>query len=92
MNSDMNTNDGGPIHPIKLEDGAGGYQQLTGLSIRDWFAGQALQAIIHAPNCGPFASVANESYQYADAMMAEREKAAEKKQAQDDARGEGGPA
>ena len=86
MNSDMNTNDGGPIHPIKLEDGAGGYQQLTGISLRDWFAAKAMQGLLAADEGGGgtlpitewvWSDFACCAYKMSDAMLA--------------ARGDGGP-
>lgn len=49
------------------------------LSLRDWFAGQALAALIaHIGHDAPTAH-AEEAYVYADAMIAAREATAEKK-------------
>jgi len=39
-------NDGGPAFPGREEDGQGGYDQHVGMSLRDWFAGQAFAGIV----------------------------------------------
>ncbi len=61
-------NDGGPAFPVNAEiyNGTG----LCGMTLRDWFAGQALTrlAFEHKPN-----AAASWAYQYADAMIAARE-------------------
>lgn len=72
----MATKDGGPAHPTTEGD--------RGLSLRDWFAGQALpQAIKHerlvrasmiAPSDFRYSAVADAAYFMADAMLAAREK------------------
>jgi hypothetical protein len=77
--------DGGPAFPTTSED----YQQgFEGMSLRDYFAGQALQGWLSGPCQGdalddyrpddtePFAqhqaAVARACYGYADAMLRER--------------------
>ena len=62
----------------------GQFSQQTGMTLRDWFAGQALQAIVTKHK--PFVSADNKvwnkasqraaagAYEYADAMLAERSK------------------
>lgn len=69
-------NDGGPAFPWREEDGGGGYCQHKGMSLRDWFAGQALTGIVLSPlGSGgrvTFLSTARDAYRYADAMLAER--------------------
>lgn len=76
--------DGGPAFPqdgtaLKFPDYAS-----AGMSLRDWFAGQALAGLIgdqsfrayarsHAGKSGP-AIHAEAAYQVADAMLAERSK------------------
>ena len=53
----------------ELDDGA------TGMSLTDWFAGMALQALIiriPANNMPEPAGLANFAYEIADAMLAER--------------------
>jgi len=78
----MTTNDGGPAFPCEYnmttESGASrpcspGY----GISLRDYFAAAALQGLLACPNTyGDHAGLAGMAYQYADAMLAEREKGA----------------
>ncbi len=51
-----------------------------GLSVRDWFAGQALAALIGIGRLtgsinAMAAELSADAYRYADAMMAERERA-----------------
>lgn len=69
-------NDGGPAFPWREEDGAGGYNQHVGMSLRDWFAGQALEGILaeffHHENEAQSAAI--RAYAMADAMLAERAK------------------
>ena len=40
-----NTPDGGPAMPFQEQDGAGGYIQHNGMTLRDYFAAAALHAI-----------------------------------------------
>ncbi len=83
----MKTNDGGPAFPCEYEDVKSPYPRTivqTGLSVRDWFAGMALQGMIS----DTIATIGGEpitpenavelisarSYEYADAMLKERNK------------------
>ena len=75
----MNTNDGGPAFPMSEGD-------WSGMSLRDWFAGQALMGWAAGRNrpmeheaCEP-ASVSRSCYTYADAMLRARERGVEVKQ------------
>ena len=53
-------NDGGPAR---------------GMTLRDWFAGQALAGMASNPRRdGPYSDYAEDAYEYADAMLSEREK------------------
>ena len=67
-------NDGGPAFPVSPEiyNGTG----LCGMSLRDWFAGQALQSYLAGRNkddrCTISGTVAVHCYGYADAMIAAR--------------------
>ncbi len=72
-------NDGGPAFP---QEHWGNQQILMpGLSIRDWFAGQALKGLLADPNTGNGPDIgevlarrfAAAGYFYADAMLKERE-------------------
>ena len=80
---------GGPAFPLDSSDGARGHQsgpnswQFPGLSIRDHFAGLALAAMIgntDKDGCTRGAAgvpiLAKFAYEYADAMLAERVRAA----------------
>lgn len=70
----MSIKDGGSFHPCQPLNGQGmpcGAMEY-GLSIRDHFAGLAMQAIIHDTQLG-FDAICAEAYQYADAMLAARE-------------------
>ena len=71
-------NDGGPAFPSfqlhKLDEKM--WQQ--GMTLRDWFAGMALQGILssameHWDGSGDEQKFANISYQYADAMLKARD-------------------
>jgi hypothetical protein len=59
---------GGPAFP----DSSGQYDYTGGMTLRDWFAGQACCGL--AQHCGMAAEdyIARESYCIADAMIAQR--------------------
>ena len=74
--------DGGPAFPVADDvcqvRRAEGTEVLSGMSLRDWFAGQALSAIVaYAPRqsaeVGPV-FLSKEAYALADAMLKERVK------------------
>lgn len=74
-------NDGGPAFPVPgvYSPDHGFLAGVPGLSLRDWFAGQALAGLLAGAfrdtcreNCG---EVPREAYLIADAMLAAREKA-----------------
>ena len=66
--------DGGPAFP--LHPGiAPEWTALTGMTLRDWFAGQALACVYRRFECGsdPMTEdLAFQAYAIADAMIAER--------------------
>jgi len=69
--TDKNT----PAFPFTYEDGGGGFIQHTGMTLRDWFAGQALAGLL-AKN-GEYEKTryaASSAYEYADAMLEARDK------------------
>ena len=93
----MTKNDGGPAFPRGIRQhgrtSRGLYAKclsgpICGMTLRDWFAGQALAALIANPNTpkavGAMANMlahgrpqipaADRRYMFADAMLAEREK------------------
>lgn len=77
--------DGGQAFPVPADDKAGWHSQ-EGMSLRDWFAGQALAGLyacrylqmatlydITKINSGEFEeTIAKQCYRQADAMIAER--------------------
>lgn len=76
-------NDGGPAFPPSVSSSASGYQSTgpNGMSLRDWFAGQALAGLMSAHTSdGQWAApggedyAAKSAYAAADAMIAERAK------------------
>jgi hypothetical protein len=69
--------DGGPAFPIPNDDRPGAYEAHPGMTLRDWFAGQALVGINSwSPGSKPMdpAARAEWCYEQADAMIAERNK------------------
>lgn len=63
-------NDGGPAFPYGQRNFTDRYSE--GMSLRDWFAGQAINS---GWSCGLSSSEAAEwAYKYADAMLAKRSK------------------
>jgi hypothetical protein len=70
----MTTNDGGPAFPGFASDISNG----DGMSLRDWFAGKAMQGILSAQVHGLGVEFAEQfaklAYKQADAMLAAREK------------------
>ena len=74
----MKKNDGGPAFPTGIV-----YTKphMPGMSLRDWFAGMALQgfcanADLHGKEQGTWIgdATARDAYSYADAMLQERDK------------------
>ncbi len=71
--------DGGPAFPHDFRSFYGvSTLPADGMTLRDWFAGQALSAwqgcLPHPSEARLLASVAESLYAFADAMLAEREK------------------
>jgi len=74
--------DGGPAFPLATSCGSN--ESVNGMSLRDWFAGQALAGLLAHPECtkvGPGYEIttcclADESYACADAMLAARKEVA----------------
>ena len=70
----MAKNDGGPAFPTGNQSA---YNHHRGMSIRDHFAGMAMQALFDSDaghDKGEIAMIAQEAYEMADAMLAERDK------------------
>jgi hypothetical protein len=71
----VNPNDGGPAFPTIAMRRSGEMDAdvvVDGLTIRDWFAGQALATTV--TRCVGMTDAAKTSYLIADAMLAERAK------------------
>lgn len=77
----MNERDGGPAFPQGVAEilGRGATSDefgFPGMSLRDWFAGQALIGLLACPDIilgGP-KDYASRAFEHADAMLAERAK------------------
>lgn len=60
--------------PVVDDQGRGLVCADEGMSLRDWFAGQALAGILADPEARKsMSSVAADAYDYADAMMKDRD-------------------
>ena len=67
-------NNGGPAFPYCEQDGQGGYEQHKGMSLRDYFAAQALAGLLASGEDSIDAETnAHDAYIIADAMLAARE-------------------
>ncbi len=69
--------DGGPAFPHDVNDGPH-TRRFYGMSLRDWFAGQALSSFIPSQNQADVPLTVVAAYHLADAMLAQREKQADK--------------
>lgn len=70
-------NDGGPAFPTKREyqtEFGPGYEQVEGMTLRDWFAGQALAGMCAHKDSETWKGevVARDAYGYADYMISTR--------------------
>ena len=63
------TTEGGPAFP--LQPASMPEMHYLGMSLRDWFAGQALANVYASHDCKP-GIVAEWAYEVADAMLAQR--------------------
>ncbi len=64
--------DGGPAFPIPpIDNGPGNIksQAKPGMSLRDWFAGLAMQGLLTHDDEGLIPETARDAYRYADAML-----------------------
>lgn len=72
----MSGHDGGPAFPVMWQDGDGRWVDSPGMSLRDWFAGQALTGWLASVDVIISTSMAQkaaeQSYLLADAMLAAR--------------------
>jgi hypothetical protein len=67
-------NDGGNAFPGKGRDAFGSSMDVPGMSLRDFFAGQALMGMLAAGDIEAevYEAAADYAYSYADAMLKER--------------------
>jgi hypothetical protein len=63
------SDDGGPAFPNNDQNGCA----FAGMTLRDWFAGQALAGMLDRAYGIPVNVIAKRSYEMADAMLAARE-------------------
>ena len=76
----MNKDTSGPAFPVTLSAGAtySGHEPFDGMSLRDYFAAKAMQAMVSTPayETGGWAidDIAEQSYDMADAMLEARSK------------------
>jgi hypothetical protein len=73
----MSINNGGPAFPrhaleIKLPDGSV-VPKDPGMTLRDWFASQALQGLLASTKTSDGLTIAKDAYILADAMLRVRE-------------------
>lgn len=62
-------NNGGPAFPVELRA-----SHAEGMSLRDWFAGQALAGLLAASDADhPTWAITDYAYRVADAMLAARQ-------------------
>lgn len=73
--------DGGPAFPVGFAPDGSPDGVSCGMTLRDWFAGQALAALLSSPEDANSRSArlnptmaAGWSYEFADAMLAARER------------------
>ena len=69
----MSINDGGPAFPSVGEGFGNPSHSAPGMTLRDWFAGQALAGLTADPDMPTFHKCAEIAYACADAMLRARE-------------------
>jgi hypothetical protein len=62
----MSINDGGPAFPTRY------HEDMHGMTLRDWFAGQALQGLLASTKTSDGLAIAKDAYILADAMLRAR--------------------
>ena len=72
----MKIDDGGPAFPIEKYHGAmhphNGKLLCGGMTLRDWFAGQALVGLAGGEEYSPVCHMAADAYALADEMLTQR--------------------
>ncbi len=68
--------DGGPAFPVPVtptrDGGWASCKEVEGMTLRDWFAGQALAGLAASCSNSPDGDIARWSYEFADAMLVAR--------------------
>jgi len=67
----MTTNTGGPAFPLHNHGAQTLGLEITGMTLRDYFAAKAMQALID--NDGLFSEIPTQAYALADAMLKARD-------------------
>ena len=72
----MNKDTGGPAFPEAFYANVYAKEPTfrEGMTLRDWFAGQAMMGTVNFPDAPSFENAAKQAYAMADAMIAERSK------------------
>ena len=68
----MSNNTGGPAFPQERTLPCGSHEECEGMTLRDYFAAKAMQALIEKYDESPV-EISLEAYEIADAMLKERE-------------------
>ena len=68
----MSTNTGGPAFPQERTLPCGSHEECEGMTLRDYFAAKAMQALIEKYDESPV-EISLEAYEFADAMLKARE-------------------
>ncbi|WP_175787379.1 hypothetical protein [Burkholderia anthina] len=64
-----NSKDGGSAFPFHHKYSDGGVEMSDGMTLRDYFAGKAMNSIMSNPKCQGYDHAATEAYRMADAML-----------------------
>ena len=68
----MSNNTGGPAFPQERTLPCGSHEECEGMTLRDYFAAKAMQALIEKYDESPV-EISLEAYEIADAMLKQRE-------------------
>jgi len=68
----MSNNTGGPAFPQERTLPCGSHEECEGMTLRDYFAARAMQALIEKFDESPV-EISLEAYEFADAMLKQRE-------------------
>lgn len=74
MTDTSERNDGGQVFPVSVtySPHSGVVNGFTGMTLRDWFAGQALAGLMANLHCAGNEASVLKAYKIADAMLLER--------------------